>query len=218
MNTQLSRKERERIAKREAILDAARQVFSERGFGKATLDEIAEVAEFGKGTLYNYFKNKEELFVSVIIRGIHRFRIFVENALKDKSTPREKLETYVDASFIFFEEHRQLFSILHTERNNLARSLNDDMFHKFHHEETSFTHYLSIIFDEGIKAGQFKCIDPSKLAEALFGMIHFAIIHDVREPATYNLHNESAFIKRIFFEGVAKPKESVQAKQRKSYV
>ncbi|NNE70602.1 MAG: helix-turn-helix transcriptional regulator, partial [Rhodothermales bacterium] len=48
-----SRRERERLARRREILDAARTVFAERGFVGATLEEIASRAEFGKGTLYN---------------------------------------------------------------------------------------------------------------------------------------------------------------------
>jgi TetR/AcrR family transcriptional regulator, repressor of fatR-cypB operon len=64
---QLSRKERERLLRRNEIIAAAREVFALRGYNMATLDEIAEKAEFGKGTLYNYFDNKEQLFDAVIM-------------------------------------------------------------------------------------------------------------------------------------------------------
>ncbi|MEL6613746.1 MAG: helix-turn-helix domain-containing protein, partial [Bacteroidota bacterium] len=50
----LSRRERERLARRAAMLDAATALFAEKGYASATLDEVAERAEFGKGTLYNY--------------------------------------------------------------------------------------------------------------------------------------------------------------------
>lgn len=63
---QLSRKARERLYKRQEIVNAAREVFASRGFTSATLDEIAERAEFGKGTLYSYFESKDELFDTVI--------------------------------------------------------------------------------------------------------------------------------------------------------
>ena len=57
-----SRKERERAMRRNEIVIAACDVFASRGFNDATLEEIAEKAEFGKGTLYNYFDSKELLF------------------------------------------------------------------------------------------------------------------------------------------------------------
>jgi len=70
---QLSRKERERRFKRQEIVCAAREVFAQRGFTAATLDEIAEKAEFGKGTLYSYFQSKDELFESVLADIIDEF-------------------------------------------------------------------------------------------------------------------------------------------------
>ncbi|MEM9997769.1 MAG: TetR/AcrR family transcriptional regulator [Bacteroidota bacterium] len=62
----LSRRERERLARRAAMLDAARTLFAEKGYDSTTLDEVAERAEFGKGTLYNYFPGgKEEILFAV---------------------------------------------------------------------------------------------------------------------------------------------------------
>jgi AcrR family transcriptional regulator len=206
METQINlpRKERERLARREEILNAARKVFSERGFEKATLDEIAEVAEFGKGTIYNYFKSKEELFTCIIERGLNRFQQFVTQAIQNKTTPREKVETYIDAAFEFFENHRQIFSILELERNNLVRSLNDGMLSKCCEQQTALLQYLAQLFQEGIKKGHFKKLDSLKLAQALVGLIHIAYLHAIREPEISNLEKDARFIKQVFFEGVAK--------------
>ncbi|MEX0648428.1 MAG: TetR/AcrR family transcriptional regulator [Balneolaceae bacterium] len=65
----MSRKERERAARKELIIDAAEQVISEQGFENATMDEIAERAEVGKGTLYLYFKNKAAIYLAICERG-----------------------------------------------------------------------------------------------------------------------------------------------------
>ena len=59
------RKERERERRRQQIIVAAKKVFSEKGFNKATMDDIAGEAELSPGTLYLYFKNKEELYLVV---------------------------------------------------------------------------------------------------------------------------------------------------------
>ena len=72
-----SRRERERQARRQAMLAAALAVFAEKGFDGATVDEIAERAEFGKGTIYNYFPDgKDALFLALlqelVIGGLHR--------------------------------------------------------------------------------------------------------------------------------------------------
>ena len=65
-NENLKRRDREKIARRNDILDAALSVFAKKTYESATLDEIAERAEYGKGTLYNYFKGKEDIFINLI--------------------------------------------------------------------------------------------------------------------------------------------------------
>lgn len=199
----LPRKERERLARREEILNAARQVFSQKGFEKAKLDEIADVAELGKGTIYNYFTNKEELFVNVIMRGIQRLQSFIEEAIERQPTPKAKIDSYIDAFFNFFEQHRQIFSILVLERNNLARSLNDDMFAQFCELESDFQGYLAKLFEAGIKSKQFKKMDSLKLARSLFGLIHITLIHAIRDPNSVNLKKDTLLIKQILFEGIS---------------
>lgn len=65
----LTRKQRERAARRELIIDAAEEIIYQKGFDNATMDEIAEQAEVGKGTLYLYFKNKLAIYIAICERG-----------------------------------------------------------------------------------------------------------------------------------------------------
>lgn len=62
-----SRRERKKAQTKERIVSAAIQLFSERGIEEATVDEIASVADVGKGTIYNYFQTKEEIVVAFLI-------------------------------------------------------------------------------------------------------------------------------------------------------
>ncbi len=94
----LTRKERERLLRRSEILAAAREVFALKGFAEATLDEIAEKAEFGKGTLYNYFASKEELFAAVITEGYNHVVEVLETISKEESD--NFVETYLEISRI----------------------------------------------------------------------------------------------------------------------
>src|SRR5215468_9868106 len=60
-----SRRGRERAQRERDILTAARQVFLDRGYARATMDDVARAAEFSKPTLYQYFENKDALFFSL---------------------------------------------------------------------------------------------------------------------------------------------------------
>ena len=76
------RKERERDRRRQQIMIAATRVFSEKDFNKATMEDIAKEAELSPGTLYLYFKNKDELFASLSLRILHYMNIRLQHVLQ----------------------------------------------------------------------------------------------------------------------------------------
>jgi len=65
----LSRKDREKLARKESIIDAAEEIIKLKGFKNSTMDEIAEKAELGKGTLYLYFNSKTSIYLAICDRG-----------------------------------------------------------------------------------------------------------------------------------------------------
>jgi AcrR family transcriptional regulator len=109
----VERKEREREARRSAILDAAEFVFKSKGFANATMDEIAKKAELAKGTIYLYYKSKEELQIGLVMRGLdlmsEEFRIAAERV----DTAFEKLLTMGDAYWRFANTYPFYFATMH---------------------------------------------------------------------------------------------------------
>jgi TetR/AcrR family transcriptional regulator len=95
------RKEREREQRRTAIVDAAEKVFFVKGVDSATMDEIADVAELSKGTLYLYFKSKIELYLAVCEKGMHIMREQFRAAYDVPVSGREKLRNIGLAYFNF---------------------------------------------------------------------------------------------------------------------
>lgn len=88
--------ERRRAQTREYLLEAAAQVFAERGFHGATLDEVAARAGFTKGAVYSNFKNKDDLFLALIEGGYRREMAALEEALTSSEVPpTERLEDFV---------------------------------------------------------------------------------------------------------------------------
>ena len=85
------RKERERLTRQHEILRAARELFARNGFYDTTLDDIARHAEFGKGTIYNYFPSKEDLFFTIIDEVLEGIQAIAEAAVgTSKGGAREK--------------------------------------------------------------------------------------------------------------------------------
>lgn len=108
------RRERERLARRRAMLDAALAVFGEKGFDGATVDEVAERAEFGKGTLYNYFPGgKDEIYLALFdeividrLIGVAQHAFSDPSALAAPAVAREAFCAFIEALLTHFADHR----------------------------------------------------------------------------------------------------------------
>lgn len=92
MSITVSRREREKQERRSAIIDAAEQVFFRKGFEAATMDEVAAEAELSKGTLYLYFKSKDELFIALSGRVIGQVVERFEEIAGSSGTGLEHIE------------------------------------------------------------------------------------------------------------------------------
>ena len=106
------RRSREKIARREAILKAAKAVFAEKGLLTATIDDVAERAEVAKGTIYLYFKAKEEMFGALMEEGLALVaKRFIEAV--DLSLPAdENLRRLCDAYYRLYKEEPHYFKLL----------------------------------------------------------------------------------------------------------
>jgi AcrR family transcriptional regulator len=106
------RKEREREKRREEILDAAQQIFFEKGLASTTMDDICAVAELSKATIYLYFDSKEDLYLAVAMRGLRllysRFEEIVQTEPSVVTALRRVKISWVD----FFNTHRNYFRML----------------------------------------------------------------------------------------------------------
>jgi AcrR family transcriptional regulator len=99
------RRGREEQARLGAILLAAENVFAERGYYQARMDDIAEVAELAKGTLYYYFKSKDEIYIHLLEREAKKVHEEIERRISDKASFLEALEETVFFYFEYFEKN-----------------------------------------------------------------------------------------------------------------
>jgi AcrR family transcriptional regulator len=122
------RKEREKEQRREEILDAAQRVFFEKGLSNATMDEIAETAELSKGTLYLYYKSKEDLYLAVMMRGMEiLLEMLSEIAMSNDSVPKMLIRLR-DAYTAYFNNHRDYFRMMHfLQTPQFHKQVDDEM-------------------------------------------------------------------------------------------
>ena len=104
----LSRKDREYNRHRGEILEVALDLFSEKGLYAVTMVDIAKESEFSVGTTYKFFKNKEDIYKTLIIEKVSEFHIILNNAIATKETEIEKISLWVKEKFRIFNKIKNL--------------------------------------------------------------------------------------------------------------
>src|SRR5271155_3866724 len=101
--------------RRDTILSAAREVFSRVGFAAATVEDVAEQADIGKGTLYLYFRSKEEIYLACLVEEVQELMRRSREEMESKPDLRSKLEAYFRVRFEFCEKHEAFYRIYQAE-------------------------------------------------------------------------------------------------------
>lgn len=166
------RKEREKGRRRQQIMIAAKRVFSFKGFNKATMEDIASEAELSPGTLYLYFKNKDELCASLSLRILQYLNIRVKHVSSEKGLePEQRLDTLKEAMYDVYEFDPliliNMFRLQSSETlNNLSPELIKDITELFN----SSLGAMASIFEDGINKGVFIDEKPLVLANVLWSL------------------------------------------------
>jgi AcrR family transcriptional regulator len=200
-NEKPSRKEREFMARRREILEAAAHVIAQKGYHGAAMSEIAAKAEFSTGSLYNFFKNKEELYFSLIHDKIEALEAEVEDVYGSPGDTMEVLESYVKRVMSFFQRERDFFRIFAEQQSSFESSAKGQ-FQDIVNEKME--RYLSLMVDlmgRGTEEGALKPYPPSELAMSFLGLIHgyLFVLLNSKEPV--NMEQKSGELLDIFFNG-----------------
>jgi len=108
----MTRKDREKQAREEEIVDAAMKIFGEKGFEGASMDEIAQEAEFTKRTLYQYFESKEELFYAAAHKGFLMLIAYLECTSKPEASGYDRLVQGSFGYYRFYKECPQIMRLI----------------------------------------------------------------------------------------------------------
>lgn len=188
--------------KYQKILDGALKVFAKKGFYQSKVSEIARLADVADGTIYLYFRNKDDILISlfevVMQKAIDRF----EEAMAGEEDPRRKLEIFALTHLSMIESNREAAEILQVEVRQSSKFLKD-----YHNEK--FIQYLGMITDivaEGQAKGLFKPeINPEIARRAFFGALdEMSLYWILSSKRDYDIETAARQISSIFLEGMVK--------------
>ncbi|MEJ2039879.1 MAG: TetR/AcrR family transcriptional regulator [Desulfosarcinaceae bacterium] len=172
------RKEREKERRRQQIIVAAKRVFSEKGFNKATMEDIAKEAELSPGTLYLYFKNKEELYASLSLRILQFLHIRVAHVNKESSfSPVQKLDALMEAMYDVYDfDPLIIINMFHLQSSETLKNLSDDLLVEIKDLSRKSIGAIATIFKDGIDNGAFKDRHPTALADIFWSLFSGVVL------------------------------------------
>jgi len=197
-------KEKEDEARRQHILLVAEKLFAEKGLNETSIADIAREAEFGVGTLYKYFLDRNTLVESLLADRLNAHFAELEVAMNGDGTPPELIERLVDAYLRSVHSRSQFFRMYFTHFHPGHQPCRPDASAEndtISSEKAMFSR-LDEIFQDGITQGFF--VNPGQtdyLSAALFGMLmSFYFLCEFRYDGHMDVSGYKSAILRIFFE------------------
>lgn len=185
------------------ILDAATEVFSKKGFANTDVDEIANLAKLGKGTIYRYFRNKKNLFFSIVDRGIENLKNLVLEAMAKEKEPLDKIKKVIETYLKFFNKHSYLIRIFLHEQSEFQKRIQKRYYQHYYEHINK----VEDIFKEAQTLGLIKGKMNPRLAIAILtDMLNSFIYTWQLTGGKYSLSESSSLISEIYFTGILEKK------------
>ncbi|WP_054939005.1 TetR/AcrR family transcriptional regulator [Paenibacillus ihuae] len=152
------------VDRRQLVLQAATKCFSLFGYKATTMDQVAKIANVGKGTIYTFFTNKEQLFDEILRDVIIEMKKIAEREVKHDKPFFDNLHRVLDALLEFRSEH-ELFIKLSQESRDFGTPQAGDGLDKI---ERVVLEYLEREVEQAIRQGEIKDCDPKIVSVVMF--------------------------------------------------
>ena len=172
------RKEREKERRRQQILVSAKRVFSEKGFNKATMEDIATDAELSPGTLYLYFKNKEELYASLSLRILQYLNIRVDHVNGEEDLDStQKLDALMEAMYDVYEfDPLIIINLFHLQSSETLKNLSPQLMDEIKILSSKSLGGIAKIFQEGAQNDSFIDRHPIAIADIFWALFSGVVL------------------------------------------
>jgi AcrR family transcriptional regulator len=199
-----SRREREQQMRQGMILDAASQLFKDKGFEASTVDEIAALAELGKGTIYSYFKSKDQIYVAILKKGLEAFQermdLIVQNPVSAVAALHQLYDIFIHYHTERSEFAKTLFVLADPQTSirlgELVRGLKDNAM--------QWTESVSQLLALGIENGELVTFEVDKMSKLIIGLILGMIMQLEMGQIVGDLSDYRESFFRLTLEGLVK--------------
>jgi len=205
MNTEtLPRREREKLRQRDELLATALELFSERGYHNVSMHEIAQKAEFAVGTVYKFFRDKEDLYKALIKSKAERFHATLQEVLKrsDSEDVLTVLKNYVAAKAALLTGGAAMLRLYFAETRGASFNIRAGLDREILELYDDLVAKLAAVFRAGVRKKIFRLLDPYHMAVALESLTNGFLQCWIEDPQRHPYEANVPLILDIFFAGV----------------
>jgi AcrR family transcriptional regulator len=156
---------------RENILEAAAQIFSEKGFHAASMRDIARAVNLQKASLYHHVSGKQEILLELLDQALDILIDRIGKVVSLPIPPEEKLPQAMQVYLQTLTDQRGLSAVLLFEH----RSLDAELKSRHLPRRDRFEGLWRTLIQEGVASGVFSCEDPAQATRALLGVMNWTI-------------------------------------------
>lgn len=199
------------------ILKAAENIFAQKGYGIATVDDIAEEAQFSKATLYRYFKSKSEIFFEIIYKSFEEVHQSTKRIQQKKMSAEEKLRELIYCIASFYHRKKNIARIFIMERSAIKKILKLDskeqLFPSTQHppipvhfraKMEEIFNIMCEIINEGVESGEFRNVDVRNACFILGAMIRGFHFRGPLRDREFSLEESTELLHSFFLYGIKK--------------
>jgi len=188
--------------RRSELLTAARSIFGKKGFHDASIDEIAEMAEVAKGTVYLYYKSKRELYMEALRFGIESLNRELKARSDGPGTALDTLRVLTETKMVFFDENRDFFRIYYSELAKLpTHPAAIAMFRDLYSEQIQI---FERVIRNGIRRREVRSMDVEKMAFAIADVTRGVATQRLLGASKATLADDVAFVVDLIWKGIAR--------------
>ncbi|MDW8465069.1 MAG: TetR/AcrR family transcriptional regulator [Chloroherpetonaceae bacterium] len=191
-----------REAKRQTLLQAAIATFAQKGFHETKMQDIADAAGVGKGTLYEYFETKEELFLAVYESWISEYETEMTRQAEAYLEPLAKADALIETTVAFYEKHASHASILLEFWAHAIRSQNPRFLNRIREMKAHLAELGGQIAKELMKLKLFVEVDVESFTRLELAMSDGVFLQWILNGQTYSLREAYKFRQALIGSGL----------------
>ncbi|WP_284139323.1 MULTISPECIES: TetR/AcrR family transcriptional regulator [unclassified Virgibacillus] len=187
------------IDRKKQIVEAATKSFSLFGYKATTMDQVAKLAGVGKGTIYTFYKNKEELFGDIIASLIREMKAAAEAVIDENSSFHENADRALYSLLEFRKDHQLTIKLLQEEKEMGTPAVSEVV----QQLEAAIVGYIKEIVQRAIDKGEIKHCNPEVTAFVMLKLYISLIVDWEQFHEPFNKDEISKLFKLYLFEGLS---------------